>query len=319
MGGIAARKELGKVRQGAGYPCRTRVSPVREPDVGAWNGRGNRRARQAPVYRSPAPLHHVAKLTLTPTYNYVKILYTLYFILNTLYCSHMQGFILIDKPTDWTSHDVVNRVRKLTGERKVGHAGTLDPFATGLLIIGVGKKYTKQLGELIGLNKEYEATFVLGATSATDDPEGPITERRATCDVRRAQIEEAMKKYMGEIDQVPPRFAAIKKDGKKLYEKARAGEEFEPESRKVRVDEYELLKTSDDNHKLKVRIKCGSGTYIRALARDLGNDLGVGGYVSELRRTRVGDFDVSDSTPLEELAPNNIESKIFQKEEAGSR
>jgi len=235
----------------------------------------------------------------------------------------MQGFILIDKPTDWTSHDVINRVRKLTGERKVGHAGTLDPFATGLLVVGIGKEYTKQLGELVGLNKEYEATFVLGARSETDDPEGPIKINETARELTRDEIEAAMNKYKGEIDQVPPRFAAIKKDGKKLYEKARAGEYFEPKPRKVRIDEYELLDVGANSHsptrEIKVRIRCGSGTYIRALARDLGNDLEVGGYVSELRRNKVGQFDVVDASPLKDLTPENIASKLFEKEEAGSR
>lgn len=227
----------------------------------------------------------------------------------------MQGYILIDKPTDWTSHDVVNRIRKLTNERKVGHAGTLDPFATGLLIVGVGKEYTKKLGELVGLDKEYEATFVLGARSETDDPEGPIEPvveaGHVLPSLDQETIKQAMAKYIGEIDQVPPRFAAIKKDGKKLYEKARAGEEFEPEPRQVRIDEYELLDVGANGCsptcEIKVRIRCGSGTYIRALARDLGKDLGVGGYVSELRRTKVGKFDVADSIKLDSLTTDNIE------------
>ena len=211
----------------------------------------------------------------------------------------MTNFLLIDKPAGMTSHDVVNQVRKISGERKVGHAGTLDPFATGLLVIGVGRDITKQLGDLVGLDKEYEAIFVLGARSETDDVEGPIKETRHALSLHRDQIEKAMKKFIGQIDQVPPKYAAIKVKGKKLYEAARAGEEIERKPRKIKIDEFELLDLTDN--KITVRIKCGSGTYIRALARDLGEELGVGGYVEQLRRTRVGSFDIKDAIPLKDL------------------
>ncbi len=200
-----------------------------------------------------------------------------------------------------TSHDVVNRVRKVTNERKVGHAGTLDPFATGLLIVGVGRDSTKQLGDLVGLDKEYEAVFILGATSETDDPEGPVIPSETDRELSREEIETAMQKFIGQIDQVPPKYAAIKVKGKKLYEAARAGEEIERKPRSVRIDSFDLLNTSDDNHQLTVRIKCGSGTYIRALARDLGEELGVGGYVEQLRRTKVGEYHVEDAVPLDQL------------------
>lgn len=236
----------------------------------------------------------------------------------------MIGFLLIDKPAGMTSHDVVNRIRKLTGERKVGHAGTLDPFATGLLIVGVGRKATKQLGDLVGLDKEYEAIFILGATSETDDPEGPITsiETRHTLSLHRDEIETAMQKFVGQIDQVPPRYAAIKVKGKKLYEAARAGEKIERKPRSVRIDAFELLefplirsrKGSIDTkiERIKVRVKCGSGTYIRAMARDLGEKLGVGGYVEELRRTKIGIHRVEDATPLDQFTSGNISEKIKQ-------
>ncbi len=234
----------------------------------------------------------------------------------------MQGFLLIDKPSGMTSHDVVDQIRKLTGERKVGHAGTLDPFATGLLILGVGPA-TKRLGELVGLDKEYEATFILGARSDTDDPEGPIVPNKTGRKLTRDEIESAMQKYLGEIEQIPPKFAAIKVKGKKLYEAARAGEEIERKPRSVRIDEFKLLYVGKNHYtfdptgsknnylNLKVRIKCSSGTYIRALARDLGDELGVGGYVSELRRTAIGKYKIKNATPLKDLSPDNIQDKLI--------
>ena len=208
----------------------------------------------------------------------------------------MTGFLLINKPAGITSHDVVDQVRRITGERKVGHAGTLDPFATGLLIVAVGRGATKELSKYVGLDKEYEATFVLGARSETDDPEGPIVIDPEAREVSRQEIETAMQNFVGQIKQVPPKYAAIKVKGKKLYEAARAGEEIERKPRSVKIDEFELLSFSDN--KLKVRIKCGSGTYIRALARDLGEELGVGAYVSELHRTKIGSYQIEDATDL---------------------
>lgn len=224
----------------------------------------------------------------------------------------MEGFLLIDKPAGMTSHDVVDAVRKLTGERKVGHAGTLDPFATGLLILGVGKKYTKQMSDLVGLDKEYEATYVLGSISETHDPEGPITKNETDRELTPDEIEATIKKFTGKIKQIPPMHAAIKKDGKKLYELARAGEKIEREARPVNIYEYELLETSDDNHEIKVRIKCSSGTYIRALARDLGRELGVGAYVSELRRTKIGEHMIEQAKPLVDLTPENIAEQLIK-------
>jgi len=218
----------------------------------------------------------------------------------------MKKFLLIVKPAGMTSHDVVNQVRRISGERKVGHAGTLDPFATGLLVIGVGREMTKQLGDLVGLDKEYEATFILGARSETDDTEGPIVPDSNPREVSRQEIETAMQKFIGQIDQIPPKYAAIKVKGKKLYEAARAGEEIERKPRQVRIDQFELLDTVDNNRKLTLRIKCGSGTYIRAIARDLGEDLEIGGYVEQLRRTKVGSFNIKDAIPLKDLTKAHI-------------
>lgn len=222
----------------------------------------------------------------------------------------MQGFLLVDKPTGITSHDVINRLRRISGQRRIGHAGTLDPFATGLLIVGIGST-TKKLAEMVGLDKEYEAIFVLGARSETDDPEGPITPTANTRIVSRVEIEKAMKKFIGEIDQMPPRYSAIKIKGKKMYELARKGKVIERKPRKVRVDLFKLISASDNNLRLKVRVKCGSGTYIRALARDLGEELKIGGYVEQLRRTKIGSYSIQQAAPLSQLTSDNLTQHLF--------
>ncbi len=208
------------------------------------------------------------------------------------------GFYLIDKVAGPTSHDAVDAVRRLTGERTVGHAGTLDPFATGLLLIGVGRPATKEFQKLVGLDKEYEAVFVFGATSDTDDKMGKIVER-GTENVERAEIEAVLPRFTGTIQQTPPAYAAIKVGGKKMYEAAREGAPIKAEPREVRVNAFELVSLSDN--RATCRIACGSGTYIRALARDLGEALGCGAYVEELRRTKVGPFSVTDAKTLAAL------------------
>lgn len=222
------------------------------------------------------------------------------------------GFLLIDKAAGPTSHDVVDKVRRLTSERTVGHAGTLDPFATGLLIIGVGRPATKEFQKLVGLDKEYEATFVFGATSNTDDKMGRISlsssEERVLGEEFEKNIRSLLPRFTGTIKQTPPAYAAIKIGGKKMYEAAREGKPLVAEPREVRVDSFELLEfvsTPTTDYRLptaKFRITCGSGTYIRALARDLGEALGTGAYVEELRRTKVGPFSVSEAATLEALS-----------------
>ncbi|MFA5945941.1 MAG: tRNA pseudouridine(55) synthase TruB [Patescibacteria group bacterium] len=216
-------------------------------------------------------------------------------------------FLLIDKPAGITSHDVVDKVRKITGERTVGHAGTLDPFATGLLIVGVGRDSTKQLSTYLGMDKEYEATFVIGATTETLDPEAPVVvaPRVDTWIDPYGEIRSAMKKLTGEISQIPPMHSAIKVGGKKLYELARKGQTIEVAPRNLTVHSFELLENPDFSTwpiTLKVRIACSSGTYIRALARDLGVLLGTTGYVSSLRRTKIGEYSVASAKTLETLS-----------------
>ncbi len=210
----------------------------------------------------------------------------------------MDGLLLIDKPVDWTSHDVVAKLRGILKLKAIGHAGTLDPFATGLLVIGVGKG-TKQLTALVGVDKEYEATVRLGATSDTFDVEGTVIPAKAGIQQpTRNDIEKALEKFRGGYDQLAPLHSAKKIGGKKLYDLARAGkatEEMRP-MKQVKIEELTVLEYAWPD--LKLRVKCGSGTYIRSLADDIGRELGVGGYCLELRRTKVGHFDVKDALKL---------------------
>jgi tRNA pseudouridine55 synthase len=238
----------------------------------------------------------------------------------------MDGILLVDKPTGWTSHDVVAKVRGILREAqksslatsyplpatpspkvKVGHTGTLDPMATGLLILVLGK-YTKRAGEFSKLDKTYEAELTLGATSSTGDREGEIS-RRETVDRRpnKEQIEAVLKQLTGRIQQTPPIYSAIKVDGQRAYKLARKGQEVKLEPREVTV--YSLRSTAYQYPKLKIIAEVSSGTYIRTLAEDIGRELGTGAYLSALRRTRVGDFKVSDSLKAPEAG--RFEDKIL--------
>lgn len=214
---------------------------------------------------------------------------------------HMDHLLLIDKPAGMTSHDVVDHVRRIFGTRAVGHAGTLDPFATGLLIVGVGAA-TKKLTALVGLDKTYEAMMRLGATSSTFDPEGTITVGVGLKPApTQNDIESILTKFRGGYDQKAPLHSAKKIGGKKLYELARKGtatEEMRPVKR-VTISELEIL--SYEWPSLSIRVSCSSGTYIRSLADDIGRELRVGAYLTELRRTRIGTFRIEDATPLDKL------------------
>ncbi|HVX24496.1 MAG TPA: tRNA pseudouridine(55) synthase TruB [Candidatus Saccharimonadales bacterium] len=219
----------------------------------------------------------------------------------------MQGIVLADKPAGWTSFDVVNYVRKLVataeGKKpknvKVGHSGTLDPFATGLLILLVGKDYTRQAGDFSKLDKTYEMTAVLGQTSTTGDPEGEIivgSDRMPSEDEIKAIITE----LTGEIEQIPPAYSAIKVNGQRAYKLAREGKEVVLEPRHVTVHTFELLEYNYPE--LKLIADVSSGTYIRTLVEDLGKKLGTGAYTSALRRTKVGDYNVADAKAPTELS-----------------
>lgn len=226
------------------------------------------------------------------------------------------GILLVDKPQGITSHDVVSRTRKAAGTRKVGHAGTLDPMATGLLVLGLNAA-TRLLTFAVGLDKEYFATIRLGATTTTDDAEGEVIEERQTDAVTDADIAAGIKKLTGNISQVPSAVSAIKVDGKRAYALVRAGEQVELAPRDVTISTFELLERS--GNELRVRVECSSGTYIRALARDLGADLGTGAHVSALRRTRIGPFTIDAAVGLDELdvagammAPAVAASALFE-------
>jgi tRNA pseudouridine55 synthase len=203
------------------------------------------------------------------------------------------AILLVDKPGGMTSHDVVSRVRRLAGTRKVGHAGTLDPMATGLLILGIDSS-TRLLTYLVGLDKEYFATIRLGFATTTDDREGERVGAVAdTTSITRAQLDAAILPLTGRISQVPSSVSAIKVDGKRAYDRVREGEEVVLRSREVTVSAFDILEVRSGE--LDVRVECSSGTYIRALARDLGASLGVGGHLTALRRTRVGPFGIDDA------------------------
>ena len=204
--------------------------------------------------------------------------------------------LLINKPYDWTSFDVVRRIRNLIKIKKIGHAGTLDPLATGLLILCTGK-YTKKINEYMAREKEYTGTIVLGATTPTYDLES-IPENFKDCsNITAQQVAEAAAKFTGEIMQVPPIYSAIKKDGKRAYEFARKGHDIELEPRKITVSEFS---TTLNYPEVKFKVVCSTGTYIRSLANDLGAALGCGGYLSELCRTRIGEFELKDAWTMEE-------------------
>lgn len=216
------------------------------------------------------------------------------------------GFLLIDKPSGMTSHDVVDALRRLTGIRTIGHAGTLDPFATGLLIVGIGREATKRMAELVGLPKEYEAVFVLGAASDTDDRDGTIVPKPGAdvAYLSEDAVRTALQKFTGTFLQAPPAYSARKIHGKKLYELAREGKTAEVEPREVTVSAFDLVgleETRDGTRRLRVRVACSSGTYIRALARDLGRSLSVGAYVDELRRTKIGPYRIGQAVSLASL------------------
>ena len=209
--------------------------------------------------------------------------------------------LLIDKPLKWTSFDMVKKVRWLTKIMKVGHAGTLDPLATGLLIICTGK-YTKQINDYMGMPKEYTGSMVLGATTASYDLEQEPENFKSIKDIEaitELAIQEATKQFIGTILQMPPQHSAIKKDGKRLYESARQGIEVKVDPRQITIQEFEITKINLPN--IEFRVLCSTGTYIRSLVHDFGQALGVGAYMSGLRRTKIGTFNVEDAMQWEDL------------------
>ncbi|WP_433468133.1 tRNA pseudouridine(55) synthase TruB [Spirillospora sp. CA-128828] len=213
------------------------------------------------------------------------------------------GLVIVDKPAEWTSHDVVGKMRRLAKTRRVGHAGTLDPMATGVLVLGVGKA-TRLLGHLALTEKGYDATFRLGESTNTDDAEGETTATAPAGSVTDEALRAGIAELTGTIQQVPPQVSAIKVNGERAYKMARKGEEVELAARTVTVGDFTVLdvRRHGDLIDVDASIACSSGTYIRALARDLGASLGCGGHLTALRRTRVGPYDLSMARTLDQLA-----------------
>ena len=216
------------------------------------------------------------------------------------------GILVVDKPFGWTSHDVVAKVRYLARTRKVGHAGTLDPMATGVLVIGIGRA-TRLLTYVVGADKEYRATIRLGETTTTDDAQGEPVDAVDASGVTQDAVHAGVARLTGDILQVPSTVSAIKVDGKRAYALARSGESVVLDARPVTVSRFEVLELRrvdvDDRVVLDVDVivVCSSGTYVRALARDLGADLGVGGHLTALRRTRVGGYGVEEAPTVDDL------------------
>ena len=216
------------------------------------------------------------------------------------------GLVVVDKPAGMTSHDVVARVRRIVGTRKVGHAGTLDPMATGVLVLGV-ERATRLLGHLALTDKAYDATVRLGRSTVTDDAEGDETSAADASTLTRATVEAALEPLRGGIQQRPSAVSAIKVDGVRSYARVRAGEDVDLPARRVTVSRLELLDLRRPDVDgppvldVDVTVVCSSGTYVRAIARDLGAALGVGGHLTALRRTRVGAFDLAAARTLEDL------------------
>ena len=215
---------------------------------------------------------------------------------------HAGALMLIDKPLHWTSFDVVNKVRYALrakcGKIKVGHAGTLDPLATGLVLVCTGK-WTKRIEEFMASEKEYVATVRFGATTPSYDLEKEIDATYPYEHITKELIESVLPQFLGKIMQVPPLFSAIRIDGKRAYEKARKGSDEEPDAREIEIMELEILSYNAPD--LEIRVRCGKGTYIRSLARDLGRACQSGAHLIALRRTRSGEYSVNDANNLEDL------------------
>lgn len=232
------------------------------------------------------------------------------------------GLLVVDKPQDWTSHDVVARLRRVCGTRRVGHAGTLDPMATGVLVIGVNRA-TRLLTYLVGCDKTYTATIRLGESTLTDDAEGEVLTRAPAGDIDDDALRAAVARLTGEIEQVPSAVSAIKVQGRRSYARVRGGEDVDLPSRPVTVHRFDVLAVRPDpgsgTTDVDVEVEVSSGTYVRALARDLGAALGVGGHLTALRRTRVGDFTLDTAVPLDRLVDEGAGPHLIPLADAAAR
>lgn len=215
------------------------------------------------------------------------------------------GILLVDKPAGWTSHDVVAKIRNHFKFNKVGHGGTLDPLATGLLVLLIGKG-TKLSSRIMGGDKVYEGTIHLGITTSSQDRDGEVLETKDASHITRDQVEAVIPNYLGDIEQIPPMVSAIKKDGVALYKLARKGKEIEREPRKIHIFSFEI--TGFDNPLVNFRVKSTKGTYVRTLAHDIGNDLGTGGNLDALRRTNSGPLSIDKACTMDEILACDRES-----------
>ena len=226
----------------------------------------------------------------------------------------LAGLLNIDKPTGITSHDVVNRVRRVAGMRRVGHAGTLDPLATGVLLVCLGRA-TRLVEYLTGQPKTYEAVIRLGQTTDTYDAEGAVTAERPIT-FSETDLAQALARFQGEIEQAPPMYSAVKQGGQPLYKLARQGKEVARPPRRVTIYQLDVLEWRPPL--LSLRIRCSKGTYIRSLAHDLGKALGCGGHIAALRRAAVGDFTLATAVPLADLTPDNLKNYLLPVDAAVS-
>lgn len=215
-----------------------------------------------------------------------------------------QGILLVDKPTGMTSHDVVSRVRRVLGIKKVGHAGTLDPLATGLLIILVGSA-TKLFDKFSGHDKAYQSTLILGRLTDTGDTQGKILAEKDATSLTEAQIQSAFASFRGDSEQLPPMFSAVKHKGKKLYELARKGLTVERQARPIQIHYLEIDRIDHPN--IEFTLECSKGTYVRQLAMDIGDKLGCGACISQIRRTKVGAFDLNQAVALEDIDERHLQ------------
>ena len=209
--------------------------------------------------------------------------------------------LLIDKKLDWTSFDVVRKIRNITKSKKVGHAGTLDPLASGLLIICTGK-HTKKINEFLNLDKTYTGRFVIGSTTPSHDLETEIENTKSISGINKNEVDKIVNSFLGIQLQRPPKYSAVKIDGKRAYELARKEQDFKIKEKEIKINEFKILNFSSPV--IEFYISCSKGTYIRSLARDIGLRLGCGAYLSELRRTKIGNFDVDDASTIEEFEFN---------------
>ena len=221
----------------------------------------------------------------------------------------VSGFMLVNKSCGPTSHTVVNQLRRISDIKKIGHAGTLDPFASGLLIMAIGREATRQISKYVKMEKEYSATLKLGAISDTYDRTGIIISNDECQMTNKEKVVEVLDKFIGKQEQVPPMFSAKKIQGKRLYELARQGVEVEREPAEIEIKELEIIEY--DYPKLIIRVACSSGTYVRSLAHDIGKVLGCGAYLEELERTAIGKFSLSGATKLSDIDEKNWVDRLF--------